>query len=215
MSSLQRITNGQLITVFGQATETGTPNKAQALLGSVTENEQVRVAQAESSERIANIVYQLEMLGISKENIQTDTYRVSPEYDFIDGKQVFRGYRVTHLLKVDIDSIDLVGTAIDVAVEAGANSIVSISFLLSDPSTLYEQALSNALVNAKRKAEVMATTMGATLQPLPSRVVEVVESPVQPYRSPAVLAAYSEGTPIQTGDLSIHANVEVDYHFRS
>lgn len=207
--------NAQRLTVFGQASEASAPNKAQLILGSVTEDQQVSVAQAENSERIEKIVQQLELHGIAAENIQTETYRISPEYDYVEGQQVLRGYRVTHLLKVDVEPVDLVGAVIDAAVEAGANSVVSISFLLSNESIVYEQALTQAIENAKRKAEVIVATIGATLEPLPTKVVEHFNvTRVERSGYPMVLGAFSESTPIQTGDLVVQANVEVDFTYR-
>ncbi|WP_062046644.1 SIMPL domain-containing protein [Bacillus sp. JCM 19034] len=188
----------QRLTVFGQASESSAPNKALLILGTVTENQQISVAQAENSARITNVVQQLETFGVSGESIQTESYRVSPEYDYIEGQQILRGYRVTHLLKVDVARMDLVGTIIDAVVEAGANSIVSISFMISDESFVYEQALTQAIENAKQKAEVIAGTIGAILQPLPTKVIEHFSvTPLERSGYPMVLSAYSENPPFK------------------
>ena len=52
----------------------------------------------------------------------------------MDGKQIFRGYEVRHLLEVKVEDISKVGEVVDAAVAAGANVIYNVRFDISNRS---------------------------------------------------------------------------------
>lgn len=152
-------------------------------------------------------------LEIPRENIQTAVYNIFPRYDFVDGKQVFRGYEVTNAISVKIPDVGLVGKVIDTAVSNGANRISSIEFRLDNEETYYQMALSKALLNAQSKAKTIAETMRLSVAP---QVIEIVEnnegSPIVPYRMMSLDSAVG-ATPIEQGVITIKANVIVKFRF--
>src|SRR5690606_20881763 len=98
--------------------------------------------QKENTNATTNIVEALLQLGIPKENIQTTQYSIDIQYDFEDGKQIFRGYKVTHLLQVTVENIEQTGLIVDTAVNNGANTVSNIQFTLQNPDIAYNHALS-------------------------------------------------------------------------
>ncbi|WP_332697412.1 SIMPL domain-containing protein [Halalkalibacter lacteus] len=200
----------QNMKVVGEGTVTTTPDRVLITLGVVTEDKSVVAAQQENAAAITAIIQGLTELGIQEESIQTTVYRIDPQYDFIEGEQVFRGYRVAHLLQVTIDQVELTGTIIDSAVENGANSIASITFTMRDPSSIYLAALTNALENAREKAKVISNTLGVTLNPTPIQVKELNQTIAQ-QAYPKVLSAQVGSTPIQEGQLTIEAAIEAEF----
>ena len=91
------------------------PDEAVIVLGVTNENIQLENAQKENAEKVAAIINTLLKLGVLKEDIQTQTYQIQPQYDYVDGKQIFRGYRVIHNLKVNVKNISMVGKIVDTA----------------------------------------------------------------------------------------------------
>ena len=70
---------------------------------------------------------------------------------------------------------DLIGRAIDAAVQAGADEVQSITFSSSRYEALRQQALAVAVGNARRDAEIMARAAGGRL----GQLIEVsVSQPV-------------------------------------
>lgn len=201
------------IEVTGEGTVSVAPNKAIIVLGVVTENVSLTVAQKENASAVANIIDALMKLTVPKENIQTAQYSSDIQYDYEDGKQMFRGYKVTHLLQVTVDNVDQTGLVVDTAVRNGANTVSNIQFTLANPEIAYNKALSAAIKNSQFKAATIAQTLGVTLHPIPTLVQEIsrTEQPI-PYPA-AKLYSTGEATPIQPGELKISASVKVDFTY--
>jgi uncharacterized protein YggE len=199
-----------LITVSGEGKVAVTPDRAIITLGVITERNTLSDAQKENSEKITSIVHSLIMSGVQRENIKTSEFRMEPQYDYVDGKQVFRGYKVTHLLQVTTDEVASSGKIVDTAVAQGANYVSNIQLTVSAPEVFYNQALSLALHNSLRKAETLAQTMGVALMEVPLEIQEVT----QPFPQPILYQTARETpTPIQPGEVTIVARLTAKYHY--
>ncbi|WP_096439317.1 SIMPL domain-containing protein [Alteribacter populi] len=204
--------NKYTMKVKGEGSISTSPDQAEITIGAVTEDPTVSTAQQENAGIIGAITSSISGLGIPEDDIQTIEYRIETQYDYVDGKQVFRGYRVTHLLHITIDDIELTGQIIDTAVSAGANSISSIQFSLTNPHVIYNQALELAIQDAQRKAETIAQELGVNLDTPPKSIREVTsETTPIPYKT--ALYAAAESTPIQPGTLSILAKIEAEFYY--
>ncbi|GEN34497.1 SIMPL domain-containing protein [Aneurinibacillus danicus] len=198
--------------VSGEGTLSVTPDRAIVVLGAITESKDVSTAQKENAETVSKIINSILRLGIPKENIKTSDYRIDIQYDYEDGKQILRGYKVTHLLQITIDKIEQTGLVIDTAVNSGANSVSAIKFTVAQPNIYYNQALSLAINNAQQKAVTMAKTLGVTLNQIPNRIQEVSGAP-EPVPYQASLYAMSAATPVQPGQVEISAEIRTEYSY--
>lgn len=183
------------------------PDTAVAILGVITENMQLVSAQQENSVKTSAVIRALMQAGIPSEAVQTQAYNIEPLYDYIDGKQVFRGYRVTHNSRVTIKNVNMVGKAIDAAVNAGANTVNSISFTVSDPSIYYGEALNAAIDDAMAKAAAIGMKLKIHISRVPVQIIEETyqnSSPVQPFQLQTVISA----TVIQPGQIEITAFIK-------
>lgn len=198
--------------VFGEGTVSAAADRATIVLGVETEKPELQAALDENARQIADIIQALYRMGIPAKNIQTSEYRIEMQYDFVEGKQVFRGYRVTHMLTITADRVAETGRIVNEAVTHGANIIRSITFSISNPLAYESQALTLALRTARFKAETMAATMGVRIGATPYKVQELSASaePI-PFYSAKVMAATT--TPIQPGQLTVKATVRVWYFF--
>lgn len=188
------------------------PDTAEVVLGVSTENRQLQAAQQENAAKITAIISSLQRLGVAETDIRTQTYAIEPQYDYVEGQQVFRGYRVLHTLQVTVRDINEVGEIIDAAVESGANIVSSISFTTSRLSGYYEQALNAAVDDAVSKAVSLGNKLGINVFPTPIRIIEQ-SCQVGPIPEPALLQAQQGATPIQAGQIEITACIETIFSY--
>jgi uncharacterized protein len=168
--------------VIGEGVVTAPPNQASATIGVVSEGKDLKMVQKENTETVSRIVSVLNSFQIPPANVQTFDYQVSSEYDYIDGKQVFRGYRVQTLLKVTIDNVGQLSEIINRVIGAGANYVSNVQFQVSNPQKYYLLALQAALRNGHQKAEVIVTDLKVSWNPTPIRVEELRKGtgPIEP-----------------------------------
>ncbi len=202
----------RVITVNGIGSLSIAPDTVQIQLEVRTESRQLSQAQQENAAVMNQVIESLLQLGISRENIQTISYNITPQYDYIGGKQVFRGYEVTNANNVKIAEIDQAGNVIDVAVQNGANGVSAIRFTVEDEQLHYQQALSLSLKNALAKAQTIAETMQLQLDPTPIKIVEEHRAESV---APRMFAAkeMSGSTPIEQGQIMINATVMVQFQY--
>jgi uncharacterized protein YggE len=187
------------------------PDMAIVSLGVSTEDKQLQVAQKQNAEITARVINALHGLGIPAKDIQTQSYSAEPQYDYIEGRQVLRGYQVIHMLKINVEPVEKAGAVIDRAVEAGANVVSSISFTLKDPSRYYQQALDAAIMDAVNKALAMGQKLGVNVQPTPLQLVE--KGVAYPTPIPMTVSAFQTTTPIQGGQLEVTAEIEAIFGY--
>lgn len=204
--------NDKKITVNGEGSVMASPNKATATLGVRTENPNLQEAQAENAKIANDIVTALVSIGIPKDDIKTADYRIDPIYTYEDGKQLFQGYRVTHLYTLTIRNAEQVGVVIDTAVENGANEVMNIQFTVAEPQAYYSQALSIAVIDSFKKAQTIARTFGITTQP---QLLNITEESQRAIPGPYLVASFEKsatsGTPIEPGKLEIKATLTATY----
>ncbi|ADU29276.1 SIMPL domain-containing protein [Evansella cellulosilytica] len=210
-STFAHSNKGGKIKVHGEGKVTSPPDTVTITLGAVTESPSLREAQLENSNRVSAVIELLINLGISESDIQTIEYRVNPQYDFIDGKQTFRGYQVGHLLNIILKDVTMAGRITDDAVAAGANTIRSIDFSIQNASSLYEEALIRAVEDGKTKAASIASSLHVNLHAAPEKIEEIIQPDIIPFRTMNLTAA--EGDPLQPGSLEIMASVEMTFTY--
>jgi uncharacterized protein YggE len=203
------------IMVSGSGSASAQANQATLTLGAWTEDPVASEAVEDNAALMTSIIDAVKALGIGEDKIKTVQYSVSPNYNW--ETRTVTGYRVTNMIQIEVDDIDLVGSVIDAAAEAGANSIQGISFGLSDEvaESLAEEAYVQALQNAQGKADLIAETLELEITGVLS-VSESVYYPYTPYRSVAE-ATYDSGaapTPIIEGSLSVSVSVQVAFSFQ-
>ena len=212
--SYDRQTKPNRLTVTGEGTVTATPDEAIITIGVINESPNLSATQKENADKTAAVIQALISLGIPQSDIQTYVYRIEPQYNYENGQQIFRGYRVEHQLQVTVKDISKTGQVIDQAVAAGANSVSSIQFTVSNPNAFYNQALTIAIRNAQEKAISMARALQVTLQPVPVIVKELSQPlPPRPIPFQAAMLAQIAETPIQPGENKIIATVKVEFTY--
>jgi len=121
-------------------------------------------------------------------------------------------YQVSNTLDVTYPDLSRAGELISAAVAAGANNSWGLSFEITDPKPLQNQAREAALVDAKARAEQIAKATGVKL----GRVLSVSDGgnggggptpPMPMYK----MTAMDSSVPIEGGETKISAAVQVVY----
>lgn len=205
-----------IISVKGEGTVLAEPDTAKVTVGVTTEQKDLVEAQQQNARDAANLVKAVLKSGIPPENIRTSDYRIESVYDYKEGVQLFRGYKITHLFQVKTSDLGKVGALVDTAVQSGANYVSDIQFTNSRKEALYNEALELAVKNAAHKATTISKSIGANLNSVPLTVTEGTQQPTpySEYHTPMV-KGISTTTPIQPGQLIIEAAITVKYRFEA
>ncbi len=195
------------IKVTGVGAVKAIPDTAIVNLGVVTENISLEAARRENAVKSTAVINALTNMGIETKQISTGAFSIDPLYDFIDGKQTFRGYRVTNLLTVTIKDIARAGEVIDRATFSGANRVDNISFILADQTLYYDKALNLAIENALHKGSEIGNALNVEIDETPYKIVE--KSIGAPTYETSAMKLSAPGTPVMPGQIEITSTILV------
>lgn len=198
------------VSVVGEGLVTARPDIARITVGVERFEPSLAPALEHAAAAMDAVIARLVQLGVSRDDIQTVRFSVSPVYDTRGDAPSLRGYRVSNALEATLRDIDRVGTVIDDVVAAGATRVEGVSFETSRLAELKAQAREQAMVNARTKAEQLAQLAGARL----GSVIRIQESDAggpAPVRTMAAPEAGAASTPIEAGQLQIRTVVSVTW----
>lgn len=152
-----------LITASGSGQVQVAPDIAVINLGVSAMGEDVSETMDQVNVRLNNVRGALKDDGVQPEDIAVSDLYMYPQYDYNSIQETIRGYTVSHQVSVTVRDVEKLGELIDVAIAAGANELNGVSFESSKADEAYEQALAQAVGNARRHAQIMAQAEGLTL----------------------------------------------------
>ena len=203
------------ITVSGSGSVFGEPDVAVVTLGVEAQAATVGEARSQAAERMDAMLGSLRDGGVADEDIQTTRFSVQPQYDFVDGRQELRGFLVNNVATVKVREIDNTGTLIDGALAAGGDlsRVDSLAFTIDDPSALEDEARTEAVQDARARAETLAEAAGVELGD--ARSIVESRAPVVPVDFRGVAAdlpqAGDAASPIELGELEVLVDVQLIY----
>ncbi len=196
------------ITVTSTATVKAAPDEAVVDLGVTSQSPDSAQAFAQNGTDMQAVLDALKAAGVAEKDLQT--LRVS-----LDQKVVDRGKPSEHTvfvasnrIEVTVHDLSTVGTVIDAAVHAGADSVDGVRFQLENPNTVRTDALASAVRGAREKADALASAAG-------TQVVRVVTIQEENYRLPvyrealAAPVAFGSGSTPVVPPNSLEASVTV------
>ncbi len=181
------------IQVSGSGEMLAVPDVAIFSFSVVSQKATVAEAQAEATTKVNAITDYIKAQKIDKKDIQTTDYSVNPQYDYQNavcpavapyaggantpvycppGKQVLRGYEVRQTTTIKVHDTTKAGDLLAGVGSKGSTEVSGLSFTFDDPTQVQTQARDKAIVDAKKKADVLASSLGVTLV----RVVAFSES---------------------------------------
>lgn len=198
--------------VTGEGRVEMAPDMATIRLGVVAQADDPAAASEAIAGPLAELLSQLSAAGVAEGDMQTSALRLSPVYGEREGPgsgPVVTGFEAMSDVSVELDDPARVGEIVGVALGAGANRFDGLSFGLSEPGEARDRALSLAVEDARRKAEVLASAAGRTLGALTRLVEEGAEGPGQPMMR--MEAAQSGAIPTAPGAIDVTARVAVRF----
>jgi uncharacterized protein len=172
--------------VLGEGEVVVVPDEAKISFGVEETALTVEVAQERTDMKMKALQDNLDKLGIDKEDVQTTSYNVYPDYDYSEGRSKVVGYKVSSRVEVRFKDFDKVNEAIGKAGELGLNQVGQLSFGLSQEAEdkALSEAREKAVSSAKSKAKELAKLTGINL----GKVVNVSEQVQGNYRPRPMMA---------------------------
>ena len=201
------------ISVSGTGTASAAPDVINIQLGVDIADPDPVEAVNQNTIKMKAVMAVLETFNIPASDTQTTSYSMWVE-DIYDQDGQLTGekrYHVTNQVNIRLRDLTQIGTLIGKATDAGANSIVGITFGVDDTTELEQTALDNAVGNAQEKAQRIAEEMGVRI----GEIVSVNEggyySPTPYYGDKGGLGGGGGAVPISQGQFSITTSVQVVY----
>jgi uncharacterized protein YggE len=161
---------GRTVTVTGSGEAYGVPDRARLSMSVEITRPQLRDAEDEANRCVREFLAKARALGSREEDFSTAALSIRAEYNYLNnnGTQTrrFAGYHVSRGVELLVRDLDHVGDYLGAATEAGINNVSDPQLESSKADELRRQALANAAVDARAKAQILASTLGAKLGPV-------------------------------------------------
>jgi hypothetical protein len=211
MDMAQEIPKVHFVRATGEATVTARPDRAQISIGVMTQSSTAQAAGAANATQTTQVIDAIKRTLGQGGELKTEGYSISPQYQYTQGRAPkITGYQASNTVLIIVNELSLLGKVIDAASDSGANNINGVAFSLKDESPVRNQALAEAAVKARAAAEAIAKALNTHVVGVLQ--AETSESPAfRPMNRSFAAMAPQQGapTPIEAGDLDIHASVTV------
>lgn len=173
-----------------------------------TANEAVR----QNNAQMTAIVARLNKLGIADKDVQTTQISLNQQFDYSEGRQVFRGFSASNTVSAKLRDLKKLPQFLDALASDGATNFNGPMFSVDDDSKLKEAARDKAWDNAVKRANAIARKAGYANV----RVLRVEEQsgefgyPVPMVEMRAADAA-GKATPIAPGQVRIGATMNFTF----
>src|SRR6185436_4041018 len=166
------------LVVSGSAQVFAAPDEATVRLGITRQSPNAQAAQEQTNAVATEIISAIGKTGVPANQIQTARLVLSPVYaprsgDSRDAPRI-AAYNANNTISVRLENLTIVGAVIDAGLKAGANQLDGVQFGLRNDLPSREQALKQAVQEARSKAQVMADALRVNL----NEVLEVAEGGV-------------------------------------
>jgi uncharacterized protein YggE len=208
-----------VVVTHGEATLKRAPDRAWLTVAAETRDVRAAEARRRNAEAMTAVQAALKGAGVRPDALRTTGFSLTPEFDWNDGKSVFRGYVVRNQIEVRVDELDRLSDVLD-AVNGPRNVALSIHgprFGLKDETAARNEALKSAVEDAMSRAQALAAGAKRTLGPI-VRVEEHIVGTMPPQPMPVAMrmsAAPAEAaTPVSPGEIEVRGRVTLTVEIR-
>jgi uncharacterized protein len=196
------------ISVSGEATISVPPDLAEVEAGVTSDAKTAREASDANNATMGKLLLALKAAGIDAKDIQTSRLSLQPQSaPNRTGPPAIAGYRASNRVTVRLHDVAKVANTIDMLVSAGANDIGGINFMVSQASKLLDDARTQAVADARRKAEIYAKAAGVTL----GAPLNISEGGAAIPMFRAKVASAMAPTPVAQGEETLSVTVNVTW----
>lgn len=209
----------QMITVSGEGTVSVPPDLALVDGGVTSEAKTAREASEANNSAMGKVLAALKSAGIDDKDLQTSRLSLFPQYAQQtrpngSGPNVITGYRASNRVTIRVRDVTKVASTIDTLVTSGANEVGGINFIVTKASQLLDDARTQAIADARRKAELYAKAAGVTL----GKPISISEDGANPPPAPMMMRKASAdfaSAPVAQGEETLRVNVSVSWEIKS
>ncbi len=204
--------DGPTVTVTGHGAVLVAPDAASVTAGVTITEDTLSGAQQTANETMSAILAALQAQGIASDDIQTASYyvQVLQSYDENGMPSGINQFQVSNQVNITIRDIEAVGSTLDAVVEAGANTIYGVNFIVTDSGEAAAEARVLAVQDARNRAEQFAQAAGLTVGDLVSISETYGPNPIPVGRGGAG-AAMESAVPIEAGSTTVSVDIQVTY----
>ena len=201
-----------MVSVTGEAQVSAPPDLAIIDGGVTTEAKTAREASETNNTAMGKVLLALKSAGLAEKDIQTQRLSLQPQYAAnAKGPNVITGYRASNRVSLKLRDMTQVAPTIDMLVGAGANEIGGINFTIAQPSKLFDEARTQAMADARRKAEIYARAAGVTLGAPVSISEEGASSPMPMMRGKMAADFARAPAPVSPGEETLRMSIAVSW----
>lgn len=205
------------IFVIGTATQRVEPDTVTVVFAVETVEGTARAALESNSRAMDSVLAALMDAGVAENETSTAYFSIHPNYNYTEfGGNELTGYTVTNAIVVESSDLSSVPTWIDVAVNAGANRVDSLSFTLSDErlDEIRADITQDAVDNARNKADALAQALDVQVIGVKAATLyDFYGIPVTPFSMSVATGTAEDATraPILPSEQTVTATVGVVY----
>ena len=204
---------GTVLDVTAEGRTTRVPDLATIRAGVVSQSPTAAAALTDNAQRMAKVLASLKRAGVAPRDIATSTVQLAPQYRYADNQPpVITGYQATNTVSIRFRDVAKSGTILDALVAQGANQIDGPNLTIDKPDAALDEARTDAIAQAKRRADLYAKAAGLRV----SRIVSIAESgqdtggPAQPmFMARAAMA--KDSTQIAPGEKDVTVTLSVRF----
>lgn len=198
------------ITVTGEASIAATPDMATVSLGVTTEGATAAEAMAANSTALTAVIDRLKGAGIAANDLQTSNLSLNPNWTGYESGSTpqISNYMAMNMLNVRVRDLASLGSVLDASIADGANTLNGITFDLSAPRPVQDEARRAAMTDAVAKATLYAEAAGVKL----GKIMSIAEQ--QNYGGPMPVfmeAKAAAPVPVAAGQIALQSLVTVTY----
>ena len=212
----------RIVTANGTGMVRTAPDEAVIVLGVETWNKDLRAGYSENEAIVKRVLAVPPKYHIDKKDVQTNEVSVESTHQsrsssLYESGSKPNGYRIDKKITVVVKDLGSVPALLADAIDAGANTIDSLNFGVSNPRKYKDEARALAINAAKEKAEAMAAELHAKIgKPVVIKEIGSNTTGLGLRRDNAVINMFQEASDaspagIASGQLKIDASVSVTF----
>ncbi|WP_066834301.1 SIMPL domain-containing protein [Rufibacter ruber] len=203
-----------LVSVSGVGEVKVQPDQVQFVAGVEVREQTLEDARRNADQRTTAIISALKKSGVEEKHIQTAYLSIQPMYTGEYGQTKPQFYLATRSISVTLNKLNKYDEVMSALYKAGANQVHGISYQSSNLKKHQEEARRKAVQEAKQKATMLASELGAKV----GRVYQINEGGASApgpilYGKMALQerAMDAGGSTIAAGEMTITSQVEVSF----
>lgn len=210
-SEVQITSTGPVLDLSVTDSAEGKPDQANFSTGVETLAPTATEAVRQNAEKMNAVIARVKKLGVADKDIQTSQLNLSQSYDYVDGKQVSKGFQASNMVNVKLRDLTKLGSFLDALASDGATNFNGPIFGVEDNTALTATARQKAWSKLTAQANTYAKLAGYS----GVKVLKIAENPgygVQPvmYKM-AMNDAVPASTPIEPGQVSQSITISASF----